>query len=93
MLLICIAHLSTLAEDPSVKPDDRAKLRGYFKKWIQFRITFGYVLYVDILKPPSLLSQCLQSSELDEVLAMKSVLKSASALPSFAGLDHVECQQ
>ncbi|KAL5506170.1 hypothetical protein EMCRGX_G007757 [Ephydatia muelleri] len=56
-----IAHLTTLAEDPSVKPDDRAKLNGYLKKWMQFRIIFGCALYVDVLKAPSLLSQSLQS--------------------------------
>lgn len=85
-----IAHLSTLAEDPSVKPDDRAKLSGYLIKWMQFRIIFGCALYVDVLKPPSLLSQSLQSSELDIVLAMKNIVKSASALSSLAGLDPVE---
>ena len=85
-----IAHLTTLAEDPSVKPDDRAKLNGYLKKWMQFKIIFGCALYVDVLKAPSLLSQSLQSSELDIVLAMKSILKSASALSSLAGLDPVE---
>lgn len=88
-----IAHLTTLAEDHKVKPDDRAKLKGYLKKkWMQFRIIFGCALYVDVLKPPSLLSQCLQSSELDIVLAMKSILKSASALSSLAGLDPIEWQ-
>ena len=31
-----ISHLTALAEDGSVKPDDRARLKGYLKKWSNY---------------------------------------------------------
>jgi hypothetical protein len=51
-----ISHLTTFAEDSSLKAEDRARLKGYLKKWIQYRNILGCATYVDILKPPSLLS-------------------------------------
>ena len=44
----------------------------------------------DILKPPSLLSLFLQGSELDTVLAIKSILKATTALKSLARQDPLE---
>ena len=34
-------HLLALIEDPSVKSDDRAKLKGYVQKWKQPRMLIG----------------------------------------------------
>lgn len=58
-------HLSTLAQDKSTKSDDKARLVGYVRKWSQSKILVGCALYVDILKPPSLLSLTLQDDKLD----------------------------
>ena len=58
-------HLSTLAQDKSTKSDDKAQLVGYVHKWSQSKILVGCALYVDILKPPSLLSLTLQDDKLD----------------------------
>lgn len=44
-------------------------------KWMQYRTILGCAMYVDILKPPSLLSLPLQESELDTVLGIKTILK------------------
>ena len=44
-------------------------------------------MYIDILKPPSLLSLSLQGCELDTVLGIKNILKSATALKSLARQD------
>ena len=81
---VYINHLATLAEDKSLKADDRVRLKGYLKKWTQYRILLGSAMYIDILKPPSILSLSLQESELDIVLGMKNILKSATALKSLA---------
>ena len=79
-----ISHLTTLANDTSLKAEDRARLKGYLRKWMNYRIIFGCALYADILKPPSLLSLSLQGRELDTVLAIKNILKSTAALKGLA---------
>lgn len=85
-----ISHLTALAEDGSVKPDDRARLKGYLKKWSNYNTLVGCAMYVDILKPPSLLSLSLQDHELDTVLGIKNMLKSVTALKSLARQDPFE---
>ena len=85
-----ISHLVTLTEDTSLKPEDRARLKGYLKKWMQYRTIVGCAMYVDILKPPSLLSLSLQGCELDIVLGIKNILKSTTALKSLAGQNPFE---
>jgi hypothetical protein len=77
-------YINHLAEDKSLKADERVRLKGYLKKWTQYRIFLGSAMYIDILKPPSILSLSLQDSELDIVLGMKNILKSATALKSLA---------
>jgi len=77
-------HLSSLAEDTSIKSDDRARIKGYLQKWVQYRYILGCALYADILKPASILSLCLQDTELDVVAGIKSVLKSSTALKNLA---------
>lgn len=57
---------------------------------MQYRTIFGCALYVDILKPPSLLSLSLQGSGLDIVLGIKNILKSVTALENLAKLDPLE---
>ena len=75
-----ISHLTTLSEDSSLQAEDRARLKGYLWKWMQYRTILGCAMYTDILKPPSLLSPSLQGCELDTVLAIKSILKATTAL-------------
>ena len=82
-----INHLTTLTEDRSVKAEDRARLKGYLRKWMQYKTILGCAMYVDILKPPSLLSLSLQGCELDTVLGIKNILKSIAALKSLAKQD------
>ena len=47
-------------------------------------------MYVDILKPPSLLSMSLQASKLDVVLGIKNTLKSITELKNMAKKDPFE---
>ena len=42
------AHLTTLSEDSSVKAD-RAKFRGYLRKWIDGEYLLGCALFIDLL--------------------------------------------
>ena len=57
---------------------------------MQYRTILGCAMYVDILKPASLLSLSLQESELDMVLGIKNILKSTTALKSLARQDPFE---
>ena len=75
-----IAHLSTLAEDTSLKAPDRARLKGYLLKWKQPMYLVACALYIDALKPVSLLSLTLQSDNADIVSSVENTLKSAKVL-------------
>ena len=57
---------------------------------MQFRIILGCAMYIDILKPSSLLSLSLQECELDTVIGINNILKSTAALKSLARLDPLE---
>lgn len=60
-----INHLIALIEDPAVKGGDKARLRGYLKRWSDSRMLIGCALYIEVLKPPSFLSLALQGSNVD----------------------------
>ena len=60
------------------------------KKWSKYNTLVGCAMYVDILKPPSLLSLSLQGHELDTVLGIKNTLKSVTALKILARQDPFE---
>ena len=81
---VYIAHLTSLSEDSTVKGDDRAKLKGYVKKWVQSKYLIASAMYIDILKAPSILSLSLQEGSLDIVQALHCILKSVKALKSLA---------
>lgn len=69
-----IHHHSTLTEDSSLKSDDRQRLKGYHLKWKQPKI--GCAMYVEALKPVSLLSLTLQKDGADIVISIENTLKS-----------------
>jgi len=73
-------HLLAIIEDSSVTSEDKARLKGYIKKWKNPRMLIGAALYVDILKPPSILSLSLQDNDLDSVSGIKSILKTRKSL-------------
>ena len=85
-----INHISTLAQNDSLRSNDRARLKGYAKKWANYRILVGCAVYVDILKGPALLNLSLQGYQLDTVLGIKSIMKTSSALRSLAKLDPLQ---
>ena len=82
-----VTHLAALAEDASVKAAERAKIIGFLRKWSRGRIIIGCAMYIEILKPASYLSLCLQKDSLDIIYCVKLILKSASSLESLSKKD------
>lgn len=56
-----------MTNDSSVKAADKARVRGYLRKWSEENMLVGCALYVDALKVPSLLSLALQEDGVDIV--------------------------
>ena len=75
-----IHHLSTLTEDRSLKPDDRQRLKGYLLKWRQPKMLIGCAMYVEALKPVSLLSLALQKEDADIVTSIEKISESPQVL-------------
>ena len=75
-----IAHLIALTEDRSIKAEDRERCRGYLHKWKQPKILIGCAMYIEALKPVSLLSLSLQGEGADIVLSMENTMKSVKSL-------------
>lgn len=56
-------HIATLSEDCSVNSVDRAKLKGYHKKWVEAKYILGCAVFVDLLSPCSVFSRAMQNDE------------------------------
>ena len=82
-----VNHVITTSRDTSLKSTDRARLKGYLHKWKQSKMLIGAAMYVDALKPPSLLSLSLQNEKLDIVGGIQYLLKSIKSLKSIAEQD------
>ncbi|CAB3993296.1 zinc finger 862-like [Paramuricea clavata] len=70
-----IAHLTSLSEDKSVKAADRAKLKGYLKKWVNAKYILGCAAFVDLLTPCATFSKSMQSNDLDILAAISHIIK------------------
>ena len=68
-------HIAALSEDGSVKSSDRARLKGYYSKWIEAKYLLGCALFVDLLTPCAIFSKCMQSDEVDILGALTCLLK------------------
>lgn len=84
---VYIAHLSTLAEDSSLKASDRAQWKGYLLKWKEPKRLVACCLYIDALKQMSILSHTLQSNATDIVNSMECILRAAKALQTLIEKD------
>lgn len=69
------SHIATLSEDRSVKPVDRAKLKGYYNKWTDAKYLLGCFLFVDLLTPCTIFSKCMKSDEVDILGALTRLLE------------------
>ena len=68
-------HLATLSKDSSVRPADRAKLKGYYNKWTRAKCILGCAFFVDILTPCTIVSKSMQNDEIDILGALTGILK------------------
>lgn len=82
-----IAHLTTLAQDHSLKSVDRARLTGYLRNWKKARFLIGSAMYIDAMKPVFHLSLTLQKKDADIVLSIENTLKSMKAIKSLQSKD------
>ena len=85
-----ISHLTSLSVDKSVNNADKAKLKEYLSKWQQGKMLIGCAMYVDALKPPSLLSKALQENSMDVVLCLQNILHAKKSLRSLIDVDPLE---
>ena len=85
-----LSHISALTEDSSIKSADQQCLKGYLLKWREARMLIGSALYVDVLKPASLLSLTLQGNNLDIIQGIKHILKSHSSLLKLSSQNPLE---
>ena len=69
------AHLAALSESSSVKPTDRAKFKGYLRKWVDARYLLGCALFVDLSTPCAIFSKSMQGDELDILGALTYLLR------------------
>ncbi len=88
---IYLSFISTIGRHISLKSVDKARLAaGYLGKWSDGNNLVGCALYVEILKPPSLLSLTLQGLDLDIVYGIKQILKSIDSLKFLNEVDPFE---
>ena len=68
-------HLTTLSEDSSMKPADRAKFKGYLRKWVDAKYLLGCALFINLLTPCSIFSKSMHGDELDILGALTYLLR------------------
>ena len=68
-------HLALLSEDLSLKAKDRQKMNSYLLQWCNGKLLLGCALFLDILKPATVLCKVLQDDELCGVAAIESIWK------------------
>ena len=83
-------HLATLTEETLIKSTDRQHMKGYLLKWREARMIIGAALYIDTLKPASLLSLTLQNDDTDTVQGIQHILKCHSSLKKLTSQNPAE---
>ena len=68
-------HLAALSTDSSTRACDRAKLRGYYNKWIDAKYLLGCAFFTDLLTPCAILSKAMQKDELDILSGLLRTVK------------------
>ena len=69
------AHLTTLSEDSSVIPADRAKFKGYLRMWVEAKNLLGCAVFIDLLTPCAIFSKSMQGDDLDILAALTYLLR------------------
>ena len=83
-----INHLISLADEST--GEDKPRLHGYLRNWSEFRILVGCAFYIEVLKPPSILSLVLQGTNIDTIFAIKQFLKTINALKVLVNQDPLQ---
>ena len=58
-----------------MKPVDRAKFKGYLKKWVDAKYLLGCAIFIDLLTPCAIFSKSMQADELDILGALNCLLR------------------
>ena len=74
---IFIQHLESCSSDTSVKADDRAKLKGYLKKWKSGKLFFFSCFFVDLLETAACLSAAFQETKFDDAVTVSLAMAKA----------------
>lgn len=77
---IYLQHLENISEDNSFPADDRAKCKGWLKKWSEVRIPLLIALFIEILAPAKCLSKSFQAGDIDVVASIENVEKTKRQL-------------
>ena len=85
-----INHIAALTEDHTIASADRAQLKGYCSKWMNFKMLIGAAIYTNILKSPSCLSLTLQEEEIDVIKGIQHLLNSRKSLQSLSKQNPLE---
>ena len=78
---------TTLCQDTSIKGNDRAHLKGYLWQRQHAKILVGCAVFIDAMKPASLLSLTLQELNTDIVLCIEQILKMFKSLSNLQAKD------
>ena len=78
-----INHLENISKDAKCKPEERAKMIGYLRKWKKARIPVLLALFIDLLEIPSILSKCFQDDQIDTVNSSLFLAKAKKRLQLF----------
>ena len=73
-------HLAALSKDSTLKSIDRAKMKGFYGRWIDGKYILGCALFVDLFAPCAILSKFMQQDDLDIQAALTGLLNSVKEL-------------
>ena len=73
-------HLAALSTDSSTRACDKAKLRGYYNKWVDAKYLLGCALFTDLLTPCAILSKAMQKDELNILGALNGLLRTVKEI-------------
>ena len=73
-------HLLALIENPTTKPVDRQKLKGYITKWRDCKVLLGCALFHDTLKPTAILCKSFQADEISVVSTIEAILRTSASM-------------
>ena len=77
---IYLQHMENMSQDNSFPADDRAKCKGWLKKWSEARIPLLIALFIEILAPAKCLSKSFQAEDIDVIASIENIKKTKRQL-------------